>query len=143
MQKCVVTHNGCVIVGLCSDNKKKLTPLGPLCLQMLWIWRPTEKTIKKIKQICFFLPQLGSSYFHPLLVWISLKYFVLGLDGEFVWSASCSRHLLGFAREGVSLEVNIVESGFGIMHFFYLHYPVFKAKPMYTVIIKTSKTPAI
>lgn len=49
MQKCTVTHSECVIVGLCTDNKKKLIPLEPLCLQMLWIWNPTEKNNKENK----------------------------------------------------------------------------------------------
>lgn len=63
MQKCVVTHNECVIVGLCTDNKKKLTPLGPLCLQMLWIWRPTEKN--KENRLNMLLPPTVSLFLFP------------------------------------------------------------------------------
>jgi len=41
--------------------------------------------------------------------------------------------LLASAREAVSPKVYILQSGFGIVQFYYLHYPFCKVKPMYPV----------
>lgn len=48
-----MSHNECVIVGLCPDNEKKLRPLGPLCLQ---VDVETDRKNKEIRKANMLLP---------------------------------------------------------------------------------------